>query len=240
MRTGARSTRNRPAKAPLSRAAVVAAGLGVLRDEGLGAVTMRRVANALDTGPASLYVYVENRDELLRQMFDAVASTVHLPPIDPPRWREQLKSLLTASVEAQNAYPGIARVAIGSIPTGPASLAMAERVVTLLRIGGIGDQAAAWACDLLALFITAVAFETGVRNGPNPGPPEPADRSARATPGWQRQQSEIATLLEAIPAETYPTLSLLGGPMTYGSAAQRLDFGLDVLLNGLLATPVEP
>ena len=34
--------------------------------EGFEATSMRRVAQALDTGPASLYVYVANRDELLR------------------------------------------------------------------------------------------------------------------------------------------------------------------------------
>jgi AcrR family transcriptional regulator len=47
-----RSTRDRPAKPALSREAVVDAGLHVLRAEGIDAVTMRRVAAALDTGPA--------------------------------------------------------------------------------------------------------------------------------------------------------------------------------------------
>ena len=32
---------------------------------------MRRVAQALDTGPASLYVYVADRDELHDLLFDA-------------------------------------------------------------------------------------------------------------------------------------------------------------------------
>ena len=84
----ARSTRDRPAKAPLSREAVVDAGLSVLRRAGLDAVTMRAVAAELDTGAASLYVYVANRDELLNQMFDAVASEVDLgPEPDPACWR---------------------------------------------------------------------------------------------------------------------------------------------------------
>ena len=53
-----RSTRDRPAKPPLSVDAVVDAALAVLQADGLEAVTMRRVAAALDTGAASLYVYV--------------------------------------------------------------------------------------------------------------------------------------------------------------------------------------
>ena len=49
---------------------------------------MRRVAQALDTGPASLYVYVANRDELLELMLDRAVATVSLPEPDPARWRD--------------------------------------------------------------------------------------------------------------------------------------------------------
>src|SRR5919201_5400621 len=56
-----RSTRDRPAKAPLSEEAIVDAALAILKAQGLEAVTMRRDAAALDTGPGSLYVYVSGR-----------------------------------------------------------------------------------------------------------------------------------------------------------------------------------
>ena len=78
-----RSTRDRPAKAPLSEAAIVDAALAVARTDGLAAVTMRRVAAELDTGAASLYVYVRNRDVLLRAMLHRVvcSSLMRLPCI---------------------------------------------------------------------------------------------------------------------------------------------------------------
>src|ERR687886_234417 len=106
-----RSTRDRPAKAPLSREAVVRAGLTVLRRAGLDGVTMRAVAAELDTGPASLYVYVANREELLNQMFDAVAAEVELgPEPDPARWPQQLEALLTRARDAMDRHPGISQV----------------------------------------------------------------------------------------------------------------------------------
>src|SRR3954453_9693604 len=58
-----RSRRNRPAKPPLSRDAIVAAALEIARTEGVEALSMRPVAQALDTGPASPYVYVADGDE---------------------------------------------------------------------------------------------------------------------------------------------------------------------------------
>jgi AcrR family transcriptional regulator len=60
------SRRDRPAKELLSRTAIVDAALALVQRSGLESVTLRRVAERLDTGPASLYVYFSNRDELLR------------------------------------------------------------------------------------------------------------------------------------------------------------------------------
>src|SRR6201999_139024 len=89
-----RSTRARPAKAPLSEGAVVDAALAILKSEGLEAVTMRRVAAALDTGPASLYVYVSGREGLLRAIQDRTIASIELETPDPSQWRAQLHSLL--------------------------------------------------------------------------------------------------------------------------------------------------
>ena len=71
-----RSRRDRPAKPALSREAIVDAALAIVREEGIDALSMRRLAQALDTGPASLYVYVANRDALWELLFDAALATV--------------------------------------------------------------------------------------------------------------------------------------------------------------------
>ena len=62
----------RPARR--SRGEITAAALAIADSEGLEAVSMRRVAAELGTGPASLYRYVETRDELLDLMTDATAA----------------------------------------------------------------------------------------------------------------------------------------------------------------------
>src|SRR5580698_5998597 len=108
-----RSTRDRPAKTPLSEDAIVDAALAITRTEGLDAVTMRRIAAELDTGAASLYVYVRNRDELLRAMMDSVAGTVPSVVPDPERWREQVHDLMRGFRDALEAYPGLASVLTG-------------------------------------------------------------------------------------------------------------------------------
>ena len=56
----------------------MAAAVEILQAEGLERVTMRRLAEKLDTGPASLYVYVRNTDELHAAILDELLGSVDL------------------------------------------------------------------------------------------------------------------------------------------------------------------
>src|SRR5690242_11660406 len=112
-RTGkARSRRERPAKLALSREGIVAAGLGGRRAEGLERVTMRRVAAELDTGAASLYVYVRDTEDLHAQLLDALLSSVAVAIPGDGNWRERLVAALWEYARTLFDYPGIARMAL--------------------------------------------------------------------------------------------------------------------------------
>jgi AcrR family transcriptional regulator len=158
-----RSTRDRPAKAPLSKDAVVDAALAILTSDGLATVTMRRVAAALDTGAASLYVYVSGREGLLQAMLDRVTATIELEAPDPSRWRAQLHSLLQRMHQALVAHPGIAAMTLADPPTSEAVLLLTENLLGILLAGGLDPQGAAWACDIFVLLVTAAAREDDVR-----------------------------------------------------------------------------
>src|SRR6201995_6118200 len=89
-----RSRRNRPAKPALTRAGIVAAAVEIMAAEGLPKVTVRRLAEDLDTGPASLYVYFRNTAELHAAILDELLGTV-APPPSGGDWRERLEQVLT-------------------------------------------------------------------------------------------------------------------------------------------------
>jgi AcrR family transcriptional regulator len=224
-----RSRRDRPAKPALSREAIVAAGLAIVREEGIDALTMRRLAQALDTGPASLYVYVANRDELWQLLFDAAIAAVDTEPTDPTRWREQLLALAKRIVHVMaEEYPGIARLAMAHIPSGDNALRISESMLSLLKAGGVEDQAAAYAADLLSTYVNAIAYEHSTY------------RAIHADPEHELHEvAQVAERFAAVSPELYPTLAALGPKMTYGDGDERFALGLDVLINGLLATPAE-
>jgi AcrR family transcriptional regulator len=224
-----RSRRDRPAKAALSREAIVETALAIVGEEGLDALSMRRLAQALDTGPASLYVYVANRDELWELLFDAGLATVKTEPTDPARWREQLHELASRIVQMMAVdYPGMARLAMAHIPVGDNSLRVVESMLSLLKAGGVSDQAAAYAADLIGSYTTAIAYEQSLYAALYNDP--------------EHVEHEIGRITErfaGLSPERYPTMAALADKMTMGDGEERFFLGLDVIINGLLATPTE-
>jgi len=220
-----RSRRDRPAKPPLSRAVIVDAALALVEQDRLEAVTLRSVADRLDTGPASLYVYVANRDDLLERMLDRVLSEVPAVTVKKARWRQGVVELFTATLEALSRYPGIAQVALGSIPTRPSALAITENALALLRTGGVAERAAAWASHALLLFTFATAVEHAVERGREPTAPH---RRSPTTDDSDAARTFFATL----PPERYPNITSMAGMLTRGDDSQRFTFGLTALIAG--------
>jgi len=224
-----RSRRDRPAKPALSREAIIEAALTIIGEEGLDALSMRRLAQALDTGPASLYVYVANRDELWDLVFDAAIGTIETEPTDPARWREQVHELGRRMLHMMvHAYPGIARLAMARIPVGDNALRVTESLLSLLKAGGVEDQAAAYAADLFSLYVTANAYEQSLY--------------VQLYADSKHEMREVARIAERfadLSAERYPTIAALGEKLTTGDGDERFALGIDVIVNGLLGTSTE-
>ena len=223
--TRTRSTRDRPAKAPLSREAVVDAALEVCRADGLDAVTMRRVAAELDTGAASLYVYVRNREELERAMSDRVAASIELESPDPARWREQLHRLLGRMLAALQAHPGLAAASLADVPSTDAPFDFMENLLGLLLSGGAGRQDAAWACDILFLLTTATAIENDVRG----------DRGQLTEQDFMGLVHDLRARFAGLPTDRYPLIVASADEMVAGDGGDRFHFGIDALLDGVVA-----
>src|ERR1700744_1966845 len=93
--TPTRSRRERPAKAALSRPGNVTPPVALMRAEGLERVTMRRLAEQLDTGPASLYVYVRDTADLHAAVLEEMLGQVDLTPAaGAGDWRARLTEVL--------------------------------------------------------------------------------------------------------------------------------------------------
>jgi AcrR family transcriptional regulator len=217
------SRRERPAKPALTREGIVAAAVGVMQAEGLDKVTMRRLAQELDTGAASLYVYVRNTAELHAAMLEQLLGQVDLSPVTAAGdWRDRLIEILTSYTSILFRQPGLAQSVLVTRPSGPAYLNLAEAILALLSAGGVPPARAAWAVDLLLHFATSTAAEQGTRH--------------RAADADDDQDALEAALREAS-AATFPHIAALGAELTSGEGPDRLIWGFRVLINGIIQTP---
>ena len=204
---------------------IIEAALAILRSDGLEAVTMRRVAAALDTGPGSLYVYVSGREGLLEGMLDRVIATVELEAPDPSHWRAQLHSLLVRLHAALVTHPGIAAVTLADPPTTESVLLLAENMLGILLAGGLHPQDAAWACDIFMLLAMAAAREEDVRHP-----------LGRGDDNRQGQADEIGRTFAALPPDQFPLIAAHAAQMVAGDGEERFRFAVDVVIDGLIAS----
>ena len=130
-----------------SRSRVVEAGLEVARHEGLDALTMRRVAIELETGPASLYRHVADRRELLGAMLDVVASEIEVPPTfeDP---EDEMVAVVRAVRTAFRGEAWAARVLAVEGLSSTGIVPFTERMFAAMGAAGL-DAAQSAAADAL-------------------------------------------------------------------------------------------
>lgn len=214
------SRRSRPAKAPLSRDAIVSMALDLLDKDGLRGLSLRRVAAALDTGAASLYVYIANLDELYSLMLDQALGAVQPPAVPGRPWRERLKDYLLDYLRVISERSGLAQVALSTVATGVNSLKLWEVLLGLLKEGGVDDARLVAGVDMLLLHATTVA----------------AEESNRRTVGEDVKQ--VQTALAHASSEEFPLVSELfreGNFTPDNNDGDRFLWAIDVIVDGLLA-----
>ncbi|MFD9125151.1 TetR/AcrR family transcriptional regulator [Kitasatospora sp. NPDC059571] len=208
---------------PLTREGIVEAGVRVLDREGLAGVTMRAVAQELDTGPASLYAHVSNKDELLELMLEHISGEIRLPERpEPERWKEQIAEVCREAQRVYTAHRDITVVSLGSMPVGPNKLLPAEFMLELMIGAGIPDRVAAWALDGLGQLIDADAYEASIY-------------TAKINRGVDLESyfTEVRGYFRRLPPDRFPRISAMAESMTTGDGDERFAFKLDVFLRGL-------
>lgn len=217
-------------KERLTRDRIVDVALAQMKERGYEAVSMRSIAKGLGTGAASLYAHVANKDVLDQLVIDRISSLVDVPEADAERWQDQLKEVMRAMLAAYRAHPGAAKAALATIPTGDGGLRVAEGTMALLLAGGIEPRAAAWFCDLGALYVSAIAAEESIWQHR-----ARVAESAGVVVDEEAVVQEVRRVFAGLPPAVFPVLTAHAEEMTAGSGEDRFEFGLTVLIEGLKA-----
>ena len=228
---------SRRRREPISRDAIVTAAIKLLDREGLAALSMRRLAEELSAGAASLYWHVGSKDGLLDLVLDEVIGEAKVPDPDPERWQEQLKQVAREQRAASLRHPWLVRVSIGRIPMGPNALRYSERILAILRAGGLPPRLAVQGYLLLIATVNGFTIdETGVDDSADPAGGAPlTDRESR-----QEAADMARDYIASLPAAQFPTMTALAGEFALADPDERFDLLIDIFVDGLSRRAAQP
>jgi AcrR family transcriptional regulator len=148
-------------RAGLTRDRVLAAALDLVDEEGLAALSMRRLGARLDVEAMTLYHHVPNKDALLDGLVEVVLRGAADVPDDD--WRSALRGYAHRLRATLLAHPAVLPLAVSRSASTPESLRVAERMLRRLRAAGFALGPALDLFNALSVFVLGhAAAETGV------------------------------------------------------------------------------
>jgi AcrR family transcriptional regulator len=206
-------------RAKLTRERVVTAALRIVDEDGLDAVSMRRVGRELGVEAMSLYHHVHDKEDLLMAIRERVLSEFVDPGTDGD-WEMRVRRGARSWREVLRAHPN----AIGLISAPkqfaitPTALRPTETALRLLREVGLSEEDAVKAfCALGGFIVGFVMFEIGVTRAPTFGDKPPTAQALMAT----------------FPTEDFPCFMTSLPYLMSGDIDERFEYGLDLLIAGI-------
>ncbi|MFE0449049.1 TetR/AcrR family transcriptional regulator [Streptomyces fungicidicus] len=220
--TGPRASRGPKPGLTLDR--VVETAVEVADRDGLGALSMRRIATELGTGAMSLYRYVPGKAELLDLMLDRVQRPSRNPAdLGDGGWRGALEALGHATLALYRRHPWLMEVNQSRPVLGPSALDGMEQVLSRIKPMGLSDP------ELVSVIILIDGYVVGAAR--TQLYQEHAERSSGLTDAqfWEAQRPALE---KAMKSGRYPVLAGLSED-TFGPGFDHFDFGLQRILDGL-------
>lgn len=202
---------------PISRARAFQVAVELADRDGLPALTMRRLAEALQVEAMSLYHYVKNKNEILDGMVDLAFAEIDVPEGD---WKEAMRRRAYSARAALLRHRWAISLMESRATPGPKNLAHHDAVIGCLRRGGFSVPLTAHAYAVLDSYVYGFVH------------------TELNLPFETSEQSQVVAsgIFAQLPPGMYPHLieltkeHVLKPGYSYG---QEFTFGLELILDGL-------
>lgn len=141
-----------PARPPLSRHRALSTAIALADAEGIGSLTMRKLAKELGVEAMSLYHHVANKDDILDGMVDMVFGEIELPSPDIA-WKPAMHQRATSARAALIRHPWAISIMESRTSPGPATLRHHDAVIGCCRRAGFSIEMAAHAFSLIDSYL---------------------------------------------------------------------------------------
>ena len=206
-------------RTPLTRQRVLRAAVALADRGGVGALSMRKLAQELGVEAMSLYHHVANKDDILDGIVDVVFGEIELPTGEAG-WEAAMRRRSVSAREALRRHPWATGLMESRRTPGPANIRHHDAVLGVLRNAGFPVELAAHAYSLLDSYIYGFALQEASLPFHTP-----------------EETAEVAKeIMSVFPADDYPHLAeiatehVLQPGYDYGD---EFLYGLDLILDGL-------
>ncbi len=210
-----------PSRPRLSRERIVVEAVTLADRIGVEALTIRRLATALEVKPMTIYHHVANKESILDGMVDLVFAEIELPA-QGASWRSATRVRAMSARAVLSRHPWAPPLMESRTSPGPATLRHHNAVLRCLRSDGFSLALAAHAYALLDSYIYGFALQE-------------ANLPATAGEAMVDLAEELTT---SIPEGEYPYLVELARAHAMRPGydfADEFEYGLDLILDGLEA-----
>lgn len=228
--------RDRPTKGPkrgLSLEQIVAAGIHVANTEGIGGVSMGRIAKELGASAMSLYRYVASKDELLTLMIDGAFGRVEATLPAEGTWRERLKWWAEVELDGYRQFPWVLRIPVTGAPILPNQLRFMEQGLRALDGTGLKED------EKLSTILLVTSFTRSFATLNN----DLSEALGNEDPTMANVMSRYGEQIKKLTtAEEFPALHAVVDAGTFDAEDEEFDdldhdfrFGLERVLDGIEA-----
>lgn len=202
-------------RVPLTRDRVLRAAVAIADQHGIDALTMRGLGQQLGVEAMSLYNHVANKDDILDGIVDLVVGEIEVPPAGT-HWRSAMRQRAISAHQVLLAHPWAVTLITSRFNIGPGMTRYLEDTLGRLREGGFSIEGALDAWNTLDSHL--YGFTLQQLNLPF---------------DVEQTQQVSADFLAGFPTDEFPNVAEVVGRIMETGRDEDLEFGLDLILDGL-------
>jgi AcrR family transcriptional regulator len=204
---------------------IIEAATRICDEESIEALTIRRLASDLGVGAMTLYSYFRNKEEILDGIADHILGHFRLPPAGETSPAVVVRTIAWAFLRMMREHPSIVRLFTTRVTTSVESMRGAfDAVIGRLRAAGFSAEDAVRAYGLIVQYTLGFASYQA---------PRPWGKSHH--PDVEELHRQRKHFYASLPRERFPNMVELSAEVTTLPSDNQFVFGLDCLIDGLLA-----
>lgn len=205
-----------PGRPPMPREQIVATALSILDEEGPEALSLRALAQRLESGTATLYRHFDSRADLLDEVVDRVIGEVRLDAVGVAEmsWQDAARALASAMFDVLCRHRNAAPLLAQHIPVGANAMVQRELALSFLLSAGFPSALAVRSYATISRHVLGFAMQLSPRADEEHGDAQVADKARALDPDDFPATCAVA---DALPV----------------ALEDEFKFGLDLIIAGL-------